>query len=165
VREVNPIETLEAILGIHGKSIANIEYAGNEKLPADFKENIYNDMTEEEHDPQVRLSAVVAYCGLGMSILFITSLTNSQRRTVEKKDKITESILDGLDVVALFKDREPAHQGRACAALPALCGIRTLRKKLLKEDLIHRILDLCRTVGENQLIAIKTLSYLAEHFG
>ncbi|KAG1886077.1 hypothetical protein F4604DRAFT_1724477 [Suillus subluteus] len=107
VREVNPLETLEAILGIHGK---------------------------KEHDPQVRLSAVVAYCGLD------------------------------LDVLVLLKDEEPAHQGRACAALPALCGIRTLRKKLLKEDLIHRILELCRTAGENQLIAMKTLSYLAQHF-
>ncbi|KAG2044599.1 hypothetical protein BDR03DRAFT_939512 [Suillus americanus] len=150
VREVNPLETLEAILGIHGKSTTNIEYSENEKgisPPANFKETIYNDMAEEEHDPRVRLSAVVAYCGL-----------------IERKDKITEGILDSLDVLALLKDVEPTHQGRACAALPALCGIRTLRKKLLKEDLIHRILELCRTAGENQLIAMKTLSYFAQHF-
>jgi hypothetical protein len=124
-----------------------------------------NDAAEEGHDPQVRLSAVVAYCGLGMFYLSIAFLTNSEQRTVEVKNEITESILDSLDVLVLLKDGKPAHQGRACAALPALCEIETLRRKLLKDDLIHRVVELCQTAGENQLIAMKTLSYLAKRFG
>ncbi|KAG2365515.1 armadillo-type protein [Suillus spraguei] len=67
----------------------------------------------------------------------------------------------------MLKDEDPTHQGRACAALPALCGIKSLRKKLLKDDLIDRVLELCRTADnrEVQLIAMKTLSYLVQHFG
>jgi hypothetical protein len=79
---VNPLKTLEAILGIHGQSTANIEYSKEDEegisLPADFKESIDNDAAEEGHDPQVRLSAIVAYCGLGMFYLSIASLTNSE---------------------------------------------------------------------------------------
>ncbi|KAG1835413.1 hypothetical protein DFJ58DRAFT_735524 [Suillus subalutaceus] len=168
VREVNPLETLEAILGIHGKSTANIEYAAEDEgisFPADSKETTNNDTAEEKHDLEVRLSAVVAYCGLGMSCLSIAPLTNSQKRTVEKKDDITESILANLDVPALLKDKKLVRQGRACAALPALCEVKALRKKLLNDDLIHRIIELCQTAGENRLIAMKTLSYLAQRFG
>ncbi|KAG1859712.1 hypothetical protein F4604DRAFT_1792667, partial [Suillus subluteus] len=112
------------------------------------KETANNDTAEEKHDPEVRLSAVVAYCGL-----------------VEQKDDITESILANLDVPALLKDKNLVHQGRACAALPALCEVKALRKKLLNDDLIHRIIELCQTAGENRLIAMKTLSYLAQRFG
>ncbi|KAG2344731.1 ARM repeat-containing protein [Suillus weaverae] len=60
--------------------------------------------------------------------------------------------------------KDPEYQGRACAALPALCEIETLRKKLLKEDLVSRIVELCRKAGENKLIALRTLSYLAQRF-
>jgi hypothetical protein len=166
---VNALETLEAILGINGKTTANIKYAAEDEkrisLSADSEETTDDDTAKEAHDPQVRLSAVVAYCRLSMSFLSIGPLTNSQKRTVENKDKITESILGSSNVLDLLKDEEPAHQGRACAALPALCKVRALREKLLTEDLIYQIVKLCQTTGENQLIAMKTLSYLAQHFG
>jgi hypothetical protein len=163
---VNALETLEAILGIHDKSTTSIEYEEDEgtSLAEDVELTTDND-TAQEHDTQVRLSAVVAYCGLGMSCLSIAPLTNSQERTVEDKNEITESILDDINVVVLLKDEKPEHQGRACAALPALCEVRALRGKLLKDDLICRIVELCQTAGENQSIAMKTLSYLAQHFG
>lgn len=166
MRKVNPRETLEDILGIHGTSTANIESARGEEeaiSPSEDSsmETINND---EKHDPQVRLSALVAYCGLGMSCLSIATLIKSEKLTVEK-DNITESILDSVDVSSMLKYGIPAYQGRACAALPALCKITTLKNKLLEENLIHQIVELCQTAGENQLIAMKTLSYLAQRFG
>jgi hypothetical protein len=166
---VNALGTLEAILGINGKTTVNIEFAAEDEKrispSADSKEATADDTAKEADDPQVRLSAVVAYCGLGMSCLSIAPLTNSQKRTVEDKDKITEGILGSVNVLDLLKNEEPAHQGRACAALPALCEVRVLRKKLLIKDLIDRIVELCQTTGKNQLIAMKTLLYLAQHFG
>jgi hypothetical protein len=176
---VNALETLEAILGLHGKSTANIEFAAEDEKKIspseedeksispseDSEETTDDDTAKGADDSKVRLSAVVAYCGLGMSCLSIAPLTNSQKRTVENKDKITKSILGSVNVLDLLKNEEPAHQGRACAALPALCEVRALREKLLTEDLIYRIVELCQTTGENQLTAMKTLSYLAQHFG
>jgi hypothetical protein len=166
---VNPRETLEAILGIHSTSTANIEYApGDEGAISPSEESnlktTQNDMAKELHDPQVRLSAFVAYCGLGVSCLSIAALMKSEKRTVEEDD-ITEGILDSVDVPSMLKHGIPASQGRACAALPALCKITTLRNKLLEKDLIYQIVKLCQTAGENQLIAMKTLSYLAQRFG
>jgi hypothetical protein len=166
---VNPRETLEDILGIDDTSTANIESAPGDEgaiSPSEDSnmETIHNDTAKKKHDPQVRLSAFVAYCGLGMFCLSIAALMKSEKRTVEE-DKITESILDSVDVPSMLKHEKPAHQGRACAALPALCKISTLRNKLLEEDLIHQIVNLYQTAGENQLIAMKTLSYLAQRFG
>ncbi|KAG2144085.1 hypothetical protein BD769DRAFT_1421350 [Suillus cothurnatus] len=149
VREVNALETLKAILGIDNRSTTNIEYDEDEgfSLAEGVEKTTDNDTARKEHDAQVRLSAVVAYCGL-----------------VNDKNEIAESILGDLDLIVLLKDKEPEHQGRACAALPALCEVRALRGKLLKDDLIYRIVELCQTAGENRLIAMKTLSYLAQHF-
>ncbi|KAG2111058.1 hypothetical protein BD769DRAFT_1494746 [Suillus cothurnatus] len=149
VREVNALETLKAILGIDDRSTTNIEYDEDEgfSLAEGVQKTTDNDTARKEHDAQVRLSAVVAYCGL-----------------VNDKKEIAESILGDLDLIVLLKDKKPEHQGRACAALPALCEVRALRGKLLKDDLIYRIVELCQTAGENQLIAMKTLSYLAQHF-
>jgi hypothetical protein len=164
---VNALGTLEAILGINGKTTVNIEYEEDEGIsPAEGVEKTTdNDTAREEHDAQVRLSAVVAYCGLGMSCLSTALLTNSQERTVNNKNEIAESILGDLDLIVLLKDKKPEHQGRACAALPALCEVEALRGKLLKDDLIYRIVELCQMAGENQLIAMKTLLYFAQHFG
>ncbi|KAG1740619.1 hypothetical protein EDB19DRAFT_763001 [Suillus lakei] len=64
----------------------------------------------------------------------------------------------------MLNDDNSVHQGRACAALPALCEVETLRNKLLQEGLIHRIVDLCQTAVENKLIAMRTLSFLAQRF-
>lgn len=168
MRKLNPRETLEDILGIHGTSTANIESArGDEEAisPSEDSsmETINNDTAKEKHDLQVRLSAFVAYCGLGMSCLSIAALMKSEKRT--EGDNITESILDSVDVSSMLKHEIPAYQGRACAALPALCKITTLKNKLLEENLIHQIVELCQRAGENQLIAMKTLSYLAQGFG
>ncbi|KAG2357748.1 hypothetical protein BDR07DRAFT_350028 [Suillus spraguei] len=60
--------------------------------------------------------------------------------------------------------KDPKYQERACAALPALCEIETLRNKLLTEDLVSRIVDLCRKADKKGLMAIRTLSYLAQRF-
>jgi hypothetical protein len=120
---VNPRETLETILGIrHG---ANIESAPGDdgliSLSADSNtEAIHNDALEGTHDLQVRLSAFVAYCRLGMSCLSNAALTKSEKRTVEENE-ITERVLNSVDVPFMLSHEELAYQGRAYAALPALC--------------------------------------------
>ncbi|KAG1873429.1 hypothetical protein C8R48DRAFT_454798 [Suillus tomentosus] len=163
-RKVNALETLEALLSIHGKTIADVKYAPDEKeetSPMSDPKNIDTDAAKEErvnarkqrihtrkqriNARKVCLSALVAYCVL-----------------IKNADEDTERILDSLDVPAMLQDTE--YQGRACAALPALCEIKTLREKLLKEDMVGRIVDLCRNTGENKLIAMRTLSYLAQRF-
>lgn len=167
MRKVNALETLEALLGIHGKTIANVKYAPDEKeetSPISDLKNTDTDAAKEERiSRKVCLSAVVAYCALSMSCFYIAASTNSQKCTVKDADPDTERILDSLDVPAMLQDTE--YQGRACAALPALCEIITLREKLLKEDMVGRIVDLCRNTGEIKLIAMRTLSYLAQRFG
>jgi hypothetical protein len=76
---VNALETLKAILGIDDRSTTNIEYEEDEgtSLAEGVEKTTDNDTAQEEHDAQVRLSAVVAYCGLGMSCLSTALLTNS----------------------------------------------------------------------------------------
>ncbi|KAG2078485.1 hypothetical protein BDR04DRAFT_1112672 [Suillus decipiens] len=143
VRRVNAPDTLEALLGIDGKTTLDIKYAAEDdegiSPSPDSKEIIDIDMTREVHDPQ----------------------TNSQERTVENKDMVTEGILGKLDIPDMLnKD----HQDRACAALPTLCEIKTLRSKLLTDDVVNKIVNLCRTAGEIKLIAIRTLSCLAQRF-
>jgi hypothetical protein len=77
---VNVLETLEDILGIDAKTTANIEFAAEDKKrtsPSVVSETTADDDMAREAHFLVRLSAVVAYCALGMSFLSIGLLTNS----------------------------------------------------------------------------------------
>ncbi|KAG0694903.1 hypothetical protein DFH29DRAFT_1005933 [Suillus ampliporus] len=97
----------------------------------------------------VRLSAFIAYCEL-----------------VENMNVITEPMVADLQVhiPQMLQYHDQIYQGRACAAFPALCKVDILKKTLLTEDLIHKIVDLCRTDGENKFIAARTLSFLTYSF-
>jgi len=164
---VKPLATLEAILGIHGKTMENVESVEDEvrgpSLPNTEK---HGDAEEKSDDRLIRLTAFVAYCELGLSCLSVTALTHSQSHTVEEKSVLTEkNTLDKLNVPGMLKDQDPECQGRACAAFPALCDIQGLRNKLLNADSLRQIIKLCRTPGQNQSTAARTLSFLAQHFG
>ena len=162
---MKPLATLEAILGIHGKTMENVESVEDEvrgpSLPNTEKHG-----DAEEKNRLVRLTAFVVYCELGLSCLSITALTHSQSRTVDEKDVLTEkNTLGKLNVPGMLKDQDPECQGRACAAFPALCEIEGVRNKLLDADSVRQIIKLCRIPGQNQFIAARTLSFLAQRFG
>ena len=157
---------LEAILGIRGKTFKDLKFADDKEPSSDPEKNGDDNAKKACDDRLVRLSAFVAYCELGLSCFSLTALTHSQKCIVEESQVVTEkNTLDKLNVPGMLKDQDLECQGRACAALPALCEIECLRNELLKTDSIRQIIELCRTPGQNQSIAARTLSSLAQRFG